>query len=301
VNATAEAKTWASAEKVGKLDSQLLTEASGIAASRLVSDRLYHINDSGSSPYFVLTNTVGANARKVHLNVAAFFDTEDLATGVCPDAKGSCLYIADIGDNKERRQNLTTFVVREQDPMPDEVTPAFQFQLEYPDGQSRNAEGFAIHPDGFGYVLTKESPSAFYRFSLKKVLTDRSVILRQVGELSLHPWMEGTDKPRKMLPTSLDIRPDGKEIVVITRSSGVALPLDLEELVAAGEYDWNDALRSRSLAGQILPILQLPQTEAIAYSADGSELYYTSELGDGEQSYAPLMRIRGERLDFTLR
>jgi len=56
---------WLPPERAGTLDPQFLTEESGVAASRLYPDRLYHNNDSGDGPFFYITDGSGAATRRV--------------------------------------------------------------------------------------------------------------------------------------------------------------------------------------------------------------------------------------------
>jgi hypothetical protein len=83
-----------------------LPEASGLAASRRTPGVLWAHNDSGDPFVFALTATGGVKGR-VFVTGARVWDWEDIAVGPC--ANGTCLYIADIGDNDRRRQSVTIY------------------------------------------------------------------------------------------------------------------------------------------------------------------------------------------------
>src|SRR5262250_698561 len=57
---------WSEAARIGELQVQL-NEASGLAASRQFPGRLYHINDSGETGKFFITNMDGKDTRFVRI------------------------------------------------------------------------------------------------------------------------------------------------------------------------------------------------------------------------------------------
>jgi hypothetical protein len=286
---------WESPEQIGEISIEQLPEASGMAQSLTQADRLYHINDAGSAASFVMTDRYGADARTIQLQISALIDSEDLATGGCPDT-GSCLYIADIGDNKAKRPFILIHVVRDVLNMPDTVKPVFSVKLHYPNGESHNAESFAIHPSGFVYILTKEVPATFYRFSIAAMRSQTSINLEKVGFIDLSPWLAGTGKPDKIVPTGMDIRPDGKQIVILTRSAGVSLNVDLNQAFVQGRQDLNQALKDLGGRAERLPMIQLAQSEAIAYLDEGSAILYSSEISETGGTVAPLIRIKANKM-----
>src|SRR5689334_11625551 len=113
--ASALCQTYLPAEEVGALETDLVNEASGIAVSTAFADRLYHINDSGDGPFVFVSRRDGSGTTKFAIDGFAPQDVEDLAYGACPDADGTCLFVADVGDNDRRRESVTIQVVREQE------------------------------------------------------------------------------------------------------------------------------------------------------------------------------------------
>src|SRR5688572_29419145 len=87
-----------------------VVEASGAAASRRHPGVIWTHNDSGDPAVFAFD--AGGKARgRVTVSGATVTDWEDIALGPCP--QGSCLYIADIGDNDRARKQITIYRVPE--------------------------------------------------------------------------------------------------------------------------------------------------------------------------------------------
>ena len=136
-------------------------EASGVALSRRTPGILWSHNDSGRASLFAFDNAGNAKGR-VELTDVSIDDWEDLAVGSCPE--GSCLYVADIGDNDRVRREITIYRVPE--PRPDDKTasPAEAWTITYPDG-SRDAETLFATSSGQLFLVSKEDArtTALYR------------------------------------------------------------------------------------------------------------------------------------------
>jgi hypothetical protein len=138
-----------------------LHEASGIAASRRTPGLLWAINDSGE-PMIYGVNEVGETKARVRVTGASLTDWEDLS--VAPCATGDCLYIADIGDNDERRSSIHLYRVAEPAPQDKSTAAAEVFEARYPD-RPHDAEAVFVTNDGGVYILTKETlAGGLYRF-----------------------------------------------------------------------------------------------------------------------------------------
>src|SRR5438093_445013 len=143
---------WGKPAEVGLLEKQI-DEASGLAISRKIPDRVYHINDSDATGRFFVTNATGRNTRTVYVTGFQPKDTEDLAIGSC-DTTTDCLFIGDIGDNKRVRRDIEIIVIEERADFPAEVGIRNRVHARYPDAP-HDAESMAVHPDGDIYILTK--------------------------------------------------------------------------------------------------------------------------------------------------
>lgn len=281
---------WGEARIVGEINSRELPEASGLTVSKADPGRLYHINDAGSSPSIVITDRRGQNPRTIDLDLDSVTDTEDLAIGGCPD-EGHCLYIGDIGDNKFKRPYVVLHAIRDTRNLPETLAPAFSARLVYDDGQAHNAESLAIHPSGYAYILTKETPAVFFRFPVSALKSQDEIRLEKVGSIDLTEWLSGTDKANKIIPTSMDIRPDGRQVVILTRASGISVDIDLEKSLGRRRNHINDIVKEDGLTATKLPMIKLPQSEAVTYIDNGSAILYSSEIVEQGGSSAPLVRI----------
>lgn len=128
-----------------------LGEASGITASRRTPGLLWAHNDSGDPAVYAL-DLSGSIKHRVLLAGAAVDDWEDIAIAACPG--GSCLYVADIGDNGARRRRITIYRVPEPELSDKATQPVEAFHATYPDG-SHDAEALFVLPSGDLFIVTK--------------------------------------------------------------------------------------------------------------------------------------------------
>lgn len=232
-----------------------LPEASGIAASRQTPGTLWAHNDSGQ-PDIVALDEQGSVKGRVRVTGARVDDWEDIAVGPCP--QGSCVYIADIGDNKVGRGHITIYRAAEPSgaPATDRVEA---FHATYPDGP-HDAEALFVTPNGEAFIVTKGDPGpvALYRFPLR---SGSVVKLERVGE-PLSARARPLDRP-----TGADSSPDGRWIAVRT-TAWVAFYA--REDLTAGR--WREAFRyDLSSGGE-------PQGEGVAFGTGGA-IYLVGESG----------------------
>jgi hypothetical protein len=107
----------------------------------------------------------GGVAGRVTVTGVDLDDWEALAIGPCP--QGSCIYIADIGDNNASRTHVTVHRVPEPAGTPETVAAAERFDASYPDGP-HDAETLLVTPEGALFIVTKgdgdKGRIATYRF-----------------------------------------------------------------------------------------------------------------------------------------
>jgi hypothetical protein len=185
-----------------------LPEASGVAASRRTPGVFWAHNDSGDPVIFALDER-GATKGRVRVTGAQVDDWEDIA--VAPCARGSCLYIGDIGDNSGKRDRITLY--RTPEPAPgDTATDAVEvFHATYPDG-SHDAEALFVTPDSDVFSITKGDPGhvALYRFP-RPLESKGSMKLQRVGEPLAAGRVEAKDRP-----TAADASQNGDWVAVRT-------------------------------------------------------------------------------------
>jgi hypothetical protein len=198
-------------------------------------------------------------------------DIEDHAVGPCP--QGSCLYLADFGDNLTVRDDTAIFRVAEPPLTPDAGTSASpvsfeRFDFRYPNNLHHNAETLVVHPvTGEVYVLTKHGTgvkSRVYRFP-QPLNAAAPVVLEFVTEL---PVPASGDLPL----TGGDFSPCGNALLLRMYNRVVELRM------AAGQ-----GVESVFTAPvRALPTPIEPQGEAITWRRDGKS-YFTASEGGGQQ------------------
>jgi len=272
---------WSAGEKIGELNHLRIDEASGIAVSSKFPGRLYHVNDSGGGPYFYITDMDGKNTRSVQIEgfIARRSDFEDMGSGRCFGDK-SCIFIADIGDNKEKRKFVEIIVVEEVTDFKDSVKPLKRLRLTYPD-RPHNAEGLAVHPNGDIYFITKEEdldksiahPAKLYKLEKEKWENagDQELKLDYVGEIDF-TRISSSDSVFGNLPTSLDISPDGKRFLVLTYENAYEFNFDLSQdtLKPAKEM-------KKGKDYSVIDVPALPQQESVSYTDNGRAFIYDTE------------------------
>lgn len=238
-----------------------LPEASGLAVSR-ASGRFWAHNDSGEPIVYAL-DANGKTAGRVTIDGATVEDWEALAIGPCP--AGSCIYIADIGDNDAERSGITIYRVAEPTEAGGSTKVTDTFHAVYPDG-AHDAETLLVSPDGALFIVTKgdTGPIALYKFP-RELEGGTTLRLERVGQaLSSKP----ADDARI---TDGAISNDGEWVALRTRA-------------ALAFYRASDFLRGefREVRRMDLTSLGEPQGEAVAFGT-GDSVFLAGEGGGKKQ------------------
>jgi hypothetical protein len=221
-----------------------LPEASGIAISRRHRSVLWSHNDSGHTTTLFALDTQGSLRARVEVPVRTR-DWEDISAAPC--AGGSCLYIADIGDNGLMRSRIEVYRVTEPDLADTRTVTPERFTATYADGRHNAEAMFVIDNDVF--IVTRDRVGAIYRSVLAPQMT-----LQRFGQLDL------------AAVTDAETTPDGRSVAVRTSH---------EVLV----YRSSDMLRGGVVrAAMRIPIdgLKEPQGEGVALDSNGV-VHLTSE------------------------
>ena len=186
-----------------------------------------------------------------------------------PCASGTCLYIADIGDNAETRQRVTVYRVPEPLPGDAQTSRPDRFSISYPDG-SHNAEAQFLVENRL-FIVTKDETGGLYR-SVSRLESEGDVTLERIGELGV------------AVVTDAETSPDGALVVVRT-------PHEVVYYRAA-----------ELTRGVVTPRARVPldslreaQGEGVALDADGT-LYLASE-GRSSMRGGSLVVLRCARLN----
>ncbi|HSL74775.1 MAG TPA: hypothetical protein VK853_09910 [Ilumatobacteraceae bacterium] len=145
-------------EVAGRVETPDLDEASGLAASRAHPGVLWSHNDGAEQPGVFALGSDGSDLgfHDLPADVAAVVtDVEDIAIAAGP--AGDVLYLADIGDNRERRESISLFRFPEPDPTaPGTLAGVERFEFTYPD-RAHNAEALLIdEANDRAVIVTKQ-------------------------------------------------------------------------------------------------------------------------------------------------
>jgi hypothetical protein len=236
-----------------------LDETSGVAASRAHPGILWTHNDSGGDPVVYAVGYDGTLVGAVPVAEARNRDWEDIALGPCPT--GECLYIADIGDNSARRDEVTVYRIPEPDPRSGDPVLAERLRFRYPGG-ARDAEAIFVLPTGELYVIAKgrREPQTLFRYPAP-LRPGETVELEPVAELGPEP----DDQSR--LISAAGAAPNGEWVAV-------------RNYVAMAIYRTSELLAGRTEPALVVDLtpLGLPQGEALDLLDDG-RVVLTSEAG----------------------
>jgi hypothetical protein len=233
-------------------------EASGVAASPSIPGVFWTHNDSGGDPVVIGVRSSGAPVASVKVAGAKNRDWEDIAVGTC--SSGSCLYIADTGDNDEKRDDAALYRAPEPRAGASSVT-AQRFPVRFPHG-ARDAEALFVLPTGQPFLVTKGRHSAveLYRYPLP-LRAGETVTLERVAVIDAD-GRKGMD-----LVTSASASPSGRWVAIRTYKS-----LSL--------YHTDALLRGDTRPARVVDLTPVgePQGEGVSLSDDG-RVVLTSEGG----------------------
>ena len=237
-----------------------LPEGSGLAASLRTPGRFWALNDSGA-PVLVALDENGRVAGRLRIDGAAVEDWESLAVGRCPS--GSCIYVADIGDNDAERDRITIYRIPEPGEASGSVAVSGVFHAAYPDG-AHDAESLLVTGDGRLYIVTKgeTGPVSIYRFP-HELRSGTTLRLERVGEPRDTRRAAEADRV-----TDGAVSPDGDWIVL--RSIRTLAFYRTADLLAG---NWREAARVP------LAALEEPQGEGVTFGAEAA-IYLISEGGN---------------------
>jgi hypothetical protein len=243
-------------------------ETSGLVASRRHAGILWTHNDRGGDPRLYAIDTAGEMRGRLEVRGARALDWEDVAMGPCPS--GDCVYIADTGSNRERRETVTIYRVPEPAPDAERTARAEAFPVRFPGGP-QDTEALFVLPTGALYLVTKgeSGPVELFRYP-PPLRPDEVVTLERVRHVAETPRRRGEKV------TGADASRDGAWVAIRTYDD--LLLFRTVDLLGGGGETLRVSLDEADEA----------QGEAVAFGAGGS-IVLTSEAGG--RSRATLARL----------
>lgn len=237
-------------EPLGSMQTNTLSELSGLVASKANPGLFWAHNDSGDSArVFLIDPTSGEIKLEVNLEGVNVYDCEDITIRTLAD--GDYLVLGDIGDNRGVRDNLALHQFKEprlnkEQRITIKKTHIQTMPIAYKEG-ARDAETLMSTPDGQLIIITKrEEVNYLYQFDFaggeKHTLTARARI------------------PMKDI-TAGDINSDGA-IVLRTYAQIYYWPAT----------DKSIAKTLSTTPAELVLTAPEPQGEALAWGAEGSLL-----------------------------
>lgn len=266
------------AERLGELEHPALKESSGLAASRRDPRILWTHNDSKAKPVLFACTIQGKHLAVVVIQGARARDWEDIAAF---SFQGKAwLLIADVGDNRARRQGCVLYVVEE--PAVDfertdqelEVPVAWKLVFTYEDGP-RDCEAVGVDAaSGQVFLVSKRTvPAVLYSLPLRPE-GDGHLVARRHVALALIPQLSAQDLAEHLRfglwplqPTAMDVAPDGSIALVLTYRHTYLFPRRKGE-------PWEKAF---ARLPQLVSLPKRRQGESGCFSADGRAIIVGSE------------------------
>lgn len=268
--ATTSTGIYGTPTQLAVLKDSSVRESSGLAASRSVPGLYWTHNDSGDGPLIYAFDTRGVSKGVWRLAGASAYDWEDMAAGPGPVSGKNYLYIGDIGDNQEKRSEITVYRVSEPVLSAESVVkgknsltePAEAIRLRYPDG-AHDAETLLVHPvTGNVYIVTKiPFANAGIYEAVAPLKPGRTITLTRAGTLAVPSLLGG-------IITGGAISPDGRRVAFCDYMQGYEAVLANSK--ASFNEIWKRPLTTISLGSR-------KQGEAITYRLDSKALLMTSE------------------------
>lgn len=214
---------WGSPVQTGAVADPTLEEISGVAPSVQNPGALWVVEDHGNEPAVYAIDVTGALLATVHLGGVEDVDMEDLDLAPCPE--GTCIVVADTGNNQHDRTDLALVVVPE--PLLDGHTqftePAVRYGFTWPEPEDNEA---ITHTDDGRFVLASKRTDKTTQIATVPAYTD-GVEATIVASLAT---AKEADAVGGGLVTSLSMWPDQHALLVRTYqySHNFALPDGLD-------------------------------------------------------------------------
>ena len=253
---------------LGKIEHPDLNELSGIIVSRNNPKHFWVHNDSGDKARFFLIDSLGHLKKTIYLQGIVALDIEDIAW-VELNGK-STIILADIGDNRAKRENVKLYVFEEPKLIDDNsktdtlVKEKIEtITLQY-DGGAKDAEAIFVDPISKElYIISKrEFKSALYKSDVFISQSKSSKLVKQL------------EFPFSFI-TAADISMKGDQIIC----------KNLTNIYYWFRREGESISESMKRTFFTMAYASEPQGEAVAFDVNTSSFFTVSERPFGLDSY----------------
>lgn len=244
--------------QTGQVRNPNLIENSGIDFSNVHDDVIWSLNDSRHAPRLYALKSDGTDLGEFSVEGATNTDWEDIEIGQClHNPKIDCIYAADIGNNKRKRDSLSIYVIEEPRELRGQTLRVAQIiTFKSPD---KNFESLSLNEKtGEFYLFSKiKRSSTKWTPDLYK-LSPADKVLTKVTELDFKkiPGLKVEDA----MITASDF--DSVSETFLVGTYGKAFEISLHDLVME--------------KAKVIEVPSMKKAEAIAYGPGGS-VFTTSE------------------------
>ena len=244
-----------------------IKETSGLI---VISNHLWTHNDSGGGKVLYQLDDFGEITKEVTLDVPANIDWESLA------ADDTHFYVADIGNNRGKRENLRIFKGLKVDLLTKEFVPTETITFNYED-QETLYNGYNHNFDGEALISFQNH---LYIFS-KNWLDRKCKVYKLPKSAGDHVAKKIDEFDTTGLITGADIRQDQNEIALIGYRNNFVTREFFSFIIILSDWQ-NDSFFSGNV--QHTPLNIERQTEAICYRESGEILISSENNGQGDSS-----------------
>ncbi|MCP3137612.1 hypothetical protein [Pyxidicoccus xibeiensis] len=240
----------------------VLPELSGLAASQRHPGVFWGTNDSGNDFEAFALDETGAVRARLTLTGANPRDIEDVTVGPCaPGDSRSCVFLADIGDNFERRDTVYLFRFPEPETLADATLAADVLPFTY-EGGPHDAESLVMDVrSGRLAIITKSRVSLGDVFALEGLRPGTPVRATKLGTLEVAGGLDAAT-------TAASLHPSGQRLLLRTYTRAW-------ELRQPGAARLEDLLKGQLVE---VPSASQAQAEAITFLQDGNGYLLGSEF-----------------------
>lgn len=266
------------AVSLGSINNSRLIENSGMDMSRVHRGVFWTHNDANNDARLFAIGIDGETRAEYLLAGAENVDWEDISVASCLHKPASdCLYIADVGNNKGKRQTFEIYVVEEPTSLSNKNLSVAK-KISFSAQGKQNFESFSVNENNHDFYLISKKEKKSNSNVVEKggsslyVLAKNSSSLKEIAKLDFNSIKLALSK-EDMTVTSGDF--DTLTGTLLIGTYGRAYEIKLSDIASFADK------------AQVLDMPQLEKSESITYfKQDGKLSILTSSEGVNQNIYS---------------